>query len=410
MGDPITATRPLTLVWRNRSLAPMAVAIIAAGMSFYVPVSVVFLSSRGQSLEDIFIFESILLASILVAEVPSGLISDRIDRRWVILSGFVFNGCAEVVFALGNSFTAFTLSFVLSGLGIAMLTGTQDAYIYEALGDNADRDSVAVWGHFGALELVAGVFASFVGGVLAKIDVALPACASAIAACLAAVAVLFIPPQPASTSEKATEETALVSLKRGICLLFSSPVLLYTAVASAAVFVLFNSVFTLNQPIFDRVDVPLAVWGFIVGGAQLAAAVYDHFSGVIVERVGRRAGLLLAFGYGVIGFILMMIPHIICVIIGFALVVISMFARGPITRAVANKEIPSERRATVLNVASTLGSLIGILLNPVIGWGADQSPVVTVGGIALVLFFVMLTWIPIANRYVQVKETEEEQR
>lgn len=291
-----------------------------------------------------------------------------------------------------------------------MLTGTQDAYIYEALGDNADRDSVAVWGHFGALELVAGVFASFVGGVLAKIDVALPACASAIAACLAAVAVLFIPPQPASTSEKATEETALVSLKRGICLLFSSPVLLYTAVASAAVFVLFNSVFTLNQPIFDRVDVPLAVWGFIVGGAQLAAAVYDHFSGVIVERVGRRAGLLLAFGYGVIGFILMMIPHIICVIIGFALVVISMFARGPITRAVANKEIPSERRATVLNVASTLGSLIGILLNPVIGWGADQSPVVTVGGIALVLFFVMLTWIPIANRYVQVKETEEEQR
>lgn len=97
MGDPITATRPLTLVWRNRSLAPMAVAIIAAGMSFYVPVSVVFLSSRGQSLEDIFIFESILLASILVAEVPSGLISDRIDRRWVILSGFVFNGCAEVV-------------------------------------------------------------------------------------------------------------------------------------------------------------------------------------------------------------------------------------------------------------------------------------------------------------------------
>ncbi|MGJ9679845.1 hypothetical protein [Actinotignum sp. GS-2025b] len=61
-------------------------------------------------------------------------------------------------------------------------------------------------------------------------------------------------------------------------------------------------------------------------------------------------------------------------------------------------------------MASTLGSLIGILLNPVIGWGADQSPVVTVGGIALVLFFVMLTWIPIANRYVQVKETKEEQR
>ncbi|MDY5135956.1 MFS transporter [Actinotignum sanguinis] len=388
----------------------MAMAIIAAGLSFYVPVSVVFLSSRGQSLEDIFIFESILLASILMAEVPSGLISDRIDRRWVILSGFVLNGCAELVFALSTSFGAFALSFVLSGLGIAMLSGTQDAYIYEALGDNADRDSVAVWGHLGALELVAGVCASFVGGVLAKIDVALPALAAAIAACLAAVAILFLPPQSSSAPEKIADETTFVSLKRGICLLVSSPILLYTAVASAAVFVLFNSVFTLNQPIFDRVDVPIAFWGFIVGGAQLAAAVYDHFSGVIVERVGRRVGLLLAFAYGVVGFILMTIPHTICVISGFTLVIVSMFARGPITRAVANKEIPSERRATVLNVASTLGSLIGILINPIIGWGADRSPVVTVVGIAIVLFIVMLTWIPIANRYVQVEETEEEQR
>ena len=103
----------------------------------------------------------------------------------------------------------------------------------------------------------------------------------------------------------------------------------------------------------------------------------------------------------------MTIPHTICVISGFTLVIVSMSARGPITRAVANKEIPSERRATVLNVASTLGSLIGILINPIIGWGADRSPVVTVFGIAIVLFIVMLTWIPIANRYVQVEETEE---
>ena len=35
----------------------------------------------------------------------------------------------------------YALSFVMSGLSIAMLTGVQDAYIYDSLGDDADAES-----------------------------------------------------------------------------------------------------------------------------------------------------------------------------------------------------------------------------------------------------------------------------
>ena len=66
-------------VWKDRSLLPIAVATIAAGLSFYAPISALFLTSRGLSLGDIFVLESILLASILISEVPAGLLADRVD-------------------------------------------------------------------------------------------------------------------------------------------------------------------------------------------------------------------------------------------------------------------------------------------------------------------------------------------
>lgn len=360
-------------VWKDRSLFLIAVATIAAGLSFYVPISALFLTSRGLSLGDIFVLESILLASILISEVPAGLLADRVDRRWVILCGFVFNAVDEVLFALGDSFSMFAVSFFISGLGIAMLTGVLEAYIFDSLGEDADEASVGVWGHLSALELGAGVLGSITGGVMAIRDISLPASAAAGVALMAAVAVMFLPSQRPSNDEGAEPETSWSGLKRGAELLFTNPILLYTALASSAVFVIFNAVFTLNQPLFQTADVPVVLWGVIGSGAQLAAALYNHFAGSVVDRLGRRNGLLLAMGYGAGGFGLMVIPHPVAVVVGFVLVVLGMHARGPITRAVANKVIPSHRRATVLNVASTVGSVGGIAVNPLIGWGPSAA-------------------------------------
>lgn len=395
-------------VWKDRSLFLIAVATISAGLSFYVPISALFLMSRGLSLGDIFVLESILLASILISEVPAGLLADRVDRRWVILCGFVFNAVDEVLFALGDSFSMFAVSFFISGLGIAMLTGVLEAYIFDSLGEDADEASVGVWGHLSALELGAGVLGSITGGVMAIRDISLPASAAAGVALMAAVAVMFLPSQRPSNDEGAEPETSWSGLKRGAELLFTNPILLYTALASSAVFVIFNAVFTLNQPLFQTADVPVVLWGVIGSGAQLAAALYNHFAGSVVDRLGRRNGLLLAMGYGAGGFGLMVIPHPVAVVVGFVLVVLGMHARGPITRAVANKVIPSHRRATVLNVASTVGSVGGIAVNPLIGWGAERSPEATVGVIAIVLGLMAVSWIPIADRYLTEEQTGDD--
>ena len=400
MSATYTARR---IVWSSKSLIPMALAMIAAGFDFYVPVSAFFLESRGLSLTDIFMLESVLVASILVAEIPAGVIGDRFDRRRLVGAGFVFNAIAEILFAAGTNFSIYALSFVMSGLSIAMLTGVQDAYIYDSLGDDADAKAVGAWGHLSALMLTAGVTGSVVGSALGSVDISLPALLSAAMAVVAAVCVAFLPQQNPKTHDK-HPETSWVSLKIGVKLLFTSPLLLYVAVGSSASFALFNAVYTLNQPLFAAQDVPIATWGVIAGAGQLLAAGYNYAAGRIEKRVGRKTALLLAMGYGAAGFCLMAVPHVLAVVSGFLLVVVGIHARGPITSAVTNKLIPAHRRATVLNVASSVGSLVGIVVNPLVGLGAEASTRLTVLAIGGVLLALTLTWIPIANRYLEADE------
>ncbi len=400
MSTTYTARR---IVWSSKSLIPMALAMIAAGFDFYVPVSAFFLESRGLSLTDIFMLESVLVASILVAEIPAGIIGDRFDRRRLVCAGFVFNAIAEILFAAGTNFSIYALSFVMSGLSIAMLTGVQDAYIYDSLGDDADAKAVGAWGHLSALMLTAGVTGSVVGSALGSIDISLPALLSAAMAVVAAVCVAFLPQQNPKTHDK-HPESSWISLKIGVKLLFTSPLLLYVAVGSSASFALFNAVYTLNQPLFAAQDVPIATWGVIAGAGQLLAAGYNYAAGRIEKRVGRKTALLLAMGYGAAGFCLMAVPHVLAVVSGFLLVVVGIHARGPITSAVTNKLIPAHRRATVLNVASSVGSLVGIVVNPLVGLGAEASTRLTVLAIGGVLLALTLTWIPIANRYLEADE------
>ena len=397
MSATYTARR---IVWSSKSLIPMALAMIAAGFDFYVPVSAFFLESRGLSLTDIFMLESVLVASILVAEIPAGIIGDRFDRRRLVGAGFVFNAIAEILFATGTNFSIYALSFVMSGLSIAMLTGVQDAYIYDSLGDDADAKAVGAWGHLSALMLTAGVTGAVVGSALGSVDISLPALLSAAMAVVAAGCVAFLPQQNPKTHDK-HPETSWVSLKIGVKLLFTSPLLLYVAVGSSASFALFNAVYTLNQPLFAAQDVPIATWGVIAGAGQLLAAGYNYAAGRIEKRVGRKTALLLAMGYGAAGFCLMAVPHVLAVVSGFLLVVVGIHARGPITSAVTNKLIPAHRRATVLNVASSVGSLVGIVVNPLVGLGAEESTRLTVLAIGGVLLALTLTWIPIANRYLE---------
>ncbi|BDR54671.1 MFS transporter [Bombiscardovia apis] len=388
-----------SILWRSPALAILAVGQIATFLLFYSPVSTVYLASRGLGYSHIFTLESILLFSIMILEIPSGIISDRIDRRWPLIAGFALDAASKVLFALAHDFFGFACSYSLSGFSIALLSGIFEAYVYEQLGESADTQAVSVFAHLSVLELLAGLLSSLAGAWLAQSNLAYPAYATAVASIMGAVLMLQLPASPAPQNEgKLSARTSWKDLLAGLRLLYNSPTLAYVTIGSSASFALFNAVYTLNQPFYQRNGLAIKYWGMFAALSLIAAAVYNTCAAAIEKKLGCTLALFSAFALAGLGFAMMILPSALAVGLGMLLIVAGMHGKAPVATALANQFIPSKQRATVLNIASSLGSLIALLLNPLIGWAADKNLLATAIAVSMALFVFATLWLVIAGK------------
>lgn len=96
-----------------------------------IPVGVVWQLSRGINIEQVAIVASIMTIVTIVTDIPTGIIADKYGRKPSLALGSAVLGGSFIILALSNSFLLFCLYGLLSGLGWALLSGAEEAYIYE---------------------------------------------------------------------------------------------------------------------------------------------------------------------------------------------------------------------------------------------------------------------------------------
>ena len=89
----------------SKGLSTIACGQISSALTFYTPVSAVFLTSRGLDYSEIFTLESMPLLSIFLVEVPSGVWADKVDRKAPIILGFTLSVASNIIYALGQGFS-----------------------------------------------------------------------------------------------------------------------------------------------------------------------------------------------------------------------------------------------------------------------------------------------------------------
>ena len=76
---------------RNRNVYLLCIIVFLQGLVFYGPVATLFRQSRGLSLNDIFILETIFIILMFVFEIPWGYIADKIGyKKTLVISFFLF--------------------------------------------------------------------------------------------------------------------------------------------------------------------------------------------------------------------------------------------------------------------------------------------------------------------------------
>lgn len=92
--------------------------------------------------------------------IPSGITSDRIGRRWTLVSGYMLFSIVTLCFAFVSSARLLVPLFILYGLVFAIVEGAQSAYVSELSCD--ERRCTALGAYYGIVG-----FASIISGLIA---------------------------------------------------------------------------------------------------------------------------------------------------------------------------------------------------------------------------------------------------
>jgi len=144
-------------------------------VEFYRPIMYLYFLSQGLSFTHIVILETLYNITTVLGEVPTGYVSDRIGRRNSLAIGTALISATLIGIAIATSFGVFAILFICWSLGYNFRSGTEDAWVYETLGDTSETDDFSrVRGRGQSIALTAGVGASLVGGYLGGLDLSYP--------------------------------------------------------------------------------------------------------------------------------------------------------------------------------------------------------------------------------------------
>ncbi|MBR9703087.1 MFS transporter [Candidatus Woesearchaeota archaeon] len=341
---------------------------------FFAPILTLFYLSRELTLFQIVSLEAILLATVIVAEVPTGFIADRIGRKnsLFFLIGLYIIGNVITIYA--HSYWLFALTEVFFGIAIAFGSGAIEALVYDLLKQKGkERSMTRVWGNIQAYSLLAGFFATIIGGFLARNEspevYALLLWLYSIGAAIAFIIIFFLKKEEVETY---SGESQFTVIKQGFTLITKNKNLRMIILLNMLTMPFYHVMKFLIQPHLLNTGVPVMFFGIIVGAVMLIEAFGSQYAHRIEQQFGIKKTLLLAtITPGLIYIFLGLIFHWSMAIIGYIIFAGAAFMRTPLFAQYTNIHLPTKNRATLLSFISMILSIYLVAMRLIIGKVAD---------------------------------------
>jgi MFS family permease len=360
---------------------------------FYIPTFVLFLQENGLSLQQVFLLQAIFSIAIIVLEIPSGYISDKLGRKNTIVAGSIITFLGALTYFSGTNFINFLAAEILLGIGASIISGTDSALIYDTLeAENQADQYKKKQGIFDSIANFSESTASILGGFLAVYSLRTTFIPYVILTFIAILVSLTI-------VEPAKKEKAIIEHKnpfKELLLIVKYSLNDHKEIAALIFYsgVIMSSTLTLVffvQPYFEIVGLPLALFGIVWAIINFSVGIFTLSADKYETKLGRKLSLISLIIYPSIGYLLLSVFSQVWAILFILLFTFTRGISGPILKDYVNKHIDSSIRATVLSVQSLVGRLIFTIIAPFIGYAADIYSIQTAFQILAGIFFVLGT-------------------
>ncbi len=362
---------------------------VFSSLEFTLAIYVLFMLSRGISLVQVMVLETIFMFFLLFFEVPSGAFADKYGRRLSLILCEITAAIGFVIFGLSHNFWLFVVAQIFMALAWAFMSGADIALLYDSLVE--ERKQKKFKRYLGRANMVShSVWAvgSILSGLMAIWFGFEPLFYfTALSFMVAAVIALTLkePPVHKHLHEKNylshIKEAFVFSWKnvkvRSLIIYFS----LFAALGHLTWFVL--------QPYYDQGGFSY----FLIGIVVFVYFITFGLGSIFAEKVENWLPyneLLIALV--LVSAVCFMGMYFVSPWIGVVLIGVMSFACGVRDIVISdemNKETSSHHRATVMSVKQMGKGVIYAVFSLIIGWSAQSfSPGLSffLMGAALLIF------------------------
>lgn len=373
-------------------------------MLFQRGVFVLFLQQQGFSASQIALLQTLLYVVSGLAEVPTGVIADRLGRRaGIVIGQLLIAGCLLGQVAL-SGFWVFPALFIGHGVGMACVSGSETALLYDSLVRRGARASyVKIRSRFTMLGTVTAGTAIAFGGQLERLSWGVVYAGSAASLVLASVVLIARVPEirgadAVDEQDGAGDKHNDATTWRALLRVATPALVTLVAVSGLLHATLTPYIIFAQKTLFDQgagtalVSVVISA-GFFVGG--LTPLLSDRADRRIGHRIMVPLSLVaLAAGLGLSGLGLVWLT-----VVAFLVLVGIPEITAVVVDNVFNEALPSRYRASLLSMITFVESaLIGC---GYLGMGALMDRLGSSAGMAAyaaVPLLACLLWLPVLVR------------
>ena len=346
-------------------------------LNFFAPILALFYLARGLSTFQLLSLEVILTITLFLAEIPTGIIADKIKRKYSVTLVILLYLIGNILTIYSQTYILFVVVQVIFGIALAFGSGAIEALVYDSLkSEKKEKEMNKHWGAINSQFLFAGMISALIGGWLTQSQnmdsFILAFWLYSIGAFIALIASFSI--KEPKHYKKIEHDNPIIIFKKALKSIITNSNLRKIILVSVLTVPFPHILKMLFQPYFNISGVQPILFGVAVSVAMLGGALLSRNAYKIENKFGINKTI----------FIMNLLPAIIYIIMSltttgitsfiFYVVIVSLAQmRNPLFSQYQNDHIESKNRATALSIISMFHAIYFIVSQLIIGKIADYN-------------------------------------
>ena len=360
-------------VWKS-----YAIQILARGVSFYIPIIVLFWQRSGLTFSQIALLQTAFSICIVILELPSGYLADKVGRRNTLIIASLSLTLGMLIYSTSTTFHLFLLAEILLATGYSFISGTDSALLYETLlAQSREKQFKEIWGRIVFYSLIFSAVATIVGGVIGSFNLRSPFY-------IATVCIVLIVPLAISIQNTNYIPITQVTTKRSNFNfgnfrqgLQENKSLIYLLTYSTLILSINQVGFWYYQPYFETLGINVGYFGVILAFANIVTAFSARLTNFFEEKMTKNLSMMLPIVLSPLSYFLLAGSARFS--FSFVFIFIQQFNRGfgkVLFADRINSVVRTDNRSTILSLQNLMTRLFFSILILVSGYIYDRSTII----------------------------------